>query len=139
MYRLLLPVSLFLLATPLAAAQTAETAPPAYTPTSRRRTRPAPDAGWPSRFPERHLGDQLLPVFESSPMLKTLVVSEAESKTFVDTMVNGIMSNPAFSIDPEGHVIIGGTDGLPLVRGERRSRLVVLPLDGKVPLTPEAK
>ncbi len=72
-------------------------------------------------------------------MAATLVVSEAVAKTFVDTMVKGIMSNPEFNIDPEGHVIIGGTDGLPLVRGERRSRLIVPPADGKVPLTPEAK
>ena len=141
MYRLLLPVSLFLLTTPLATAQTAEATPAqAYTPTSL-----AAEPGLP-RTPDGRPDFQgavwatnFFPVFESSPMLKTLVVSEAESRTFVDTMVNGIMTNPAFSIDPEGHVIIGGTDGLPLVRGERRSRLIVLPTDGKVPLTPEAK
>lgn len=135
MTRLLLP--LLLIATPAAFAQTA---PPAYIPTSLQA-----EPGLP-RTPDGHPDLQTVtwatnffPVFESSPMLPNLVVSEAESKTFVDTMVKGIMSNPAFSIDPEGHIIIGGTDGLPLVRGERRSRLIVLPADGKVPLTPEAK
>ncbi|RYG34853.1 MAG: hypothetical protein EON93_07450 [Burkholderiales bacterium] len=135
MKRLLLP--LLLIATPTAFAQSE---PPAYIPTSLQA-----EPGLP-RTPEGHPDLQsvtwatnFFPVFEASPMLPTLVVTEAEGKTFVDTMVKGIMSNPAFSIDPEGHVIIGGTDGLPLVRGERRSRLIVLPADGKLPLTPEAK
>ena len=57
----------------------------------------------------------------------------------VDTMVAGMASIPDFQIDPEAHDIIGGTDGLPLVRGERRSRLIVLPANGKLPLSPEAK
>ena len=144
MNRLLLTTSLFLLAAPLAFAQTSEpqpTEPPAvYTPTSL-----AADPGLPrtkSGVPDFQgviWATNFFPVFESSPMLKTLVVSEAEGKAFVDKMVSGILSNPNFSIDPEGHLIIGGTDGLPLVRGERRSRLIVLPADGKVPLTPEAK
>lgn len=140
MHRLLLPASLFLLATPLAFAQTPETAPPAYTPTSLAAESDLPRTA--GNHPDLQgvvWATNFFPVFEASPMLKTLVVSETEGKTFVDTMVNGIMSNPAFNIDPEGHVIIGGTDGLPLVRGERRSRLIVLPADGKVPLTPEAK
>jgi hypothetical protein len=142
MTRLLLPLSLLLLATPTALAQTPapESPPPVYTPTSLQA-----EPGLP-RTPDGHPDFQttiwatnFFPVFEASPLAATLVVSEAESKTFVDTMVKGIMSHPEFNIDPEGHVIIGGTDGLPIVRGERRSRLVVLPADGKVPLTPEAK
>lgn len=134
MKRLLLP--LLLIATPPAFSQTT----PAYTPTSLQA-----DPGLP-RTADGHPDLQAViwatnffPVFEATPMLPTLVVSEAESKKFVDTMVKGMMSNPDFNIDPEGEVIIGGTDGLPLVRGERRSRLIVLPADGKVPLTPEAK
>ena len=145
MNRLLLATSLFLLATPLAAAQPAqtpptETPPAVYTPTSLEAEPglPRTASGHPD-FQRTVWATNFFPVFESSPMLKTLVVSEAESKTFVDTMVNGLLSNPVFSIDPEGPDIIGGTDGLPLVRGERRSRLIVLPADGKVPLTPEAK
>jgi len=144
MNRLLLTTSLFLLAAPLAFAQASETQPPetpaVYTPTSLAAEPglPRTRSGHPD-FQGVVWATNFFPVFESSPMLKTLVVSEAESKAFVDKMVSGIMSNPAFNIDPEGDVIIGGTDGLPLVRGERRSRLVVLPPDGKVPLTPEAK
>lgn len=135
MTRLLLP--LLLIATPAAVAQTA---PPTYIPTSLQA-----EPGLP-RTPDGHPDFQTVtwatnffPVFEASPMAATLVVSEAESKTFVDTMVKGIMSNPEFNIDPEGHIILGGTDGLPIVRGERRSRLVVMPVDGKIPLTPEGR
>ncbi|HOZ26992.1 MAG TPA: hypothetical protein PK080_06510 [Hyphomonadaceae bacterium] len=144
MYRLLLPISLFLLATPFAAAQPSQPPPaeppPAYTPTSLAAEPglPRTPSGQPD-FQGVIWATNFFPVFESSPMLKTLVVSEAEGKSFVDTMVGGIMKNPVFNIDPEGHIIIGGTDGLPLVRGERRSRLIVLPADGKVPLTPEAR
>lgn len=135
MKRLLLP--LLLIATPAVYAQTT---PPAYTPTSLQA-----EPGLP-RTPDGHPDFQsviwatnFFPVFEASPMAATLVVSEAEGKAFVDTMVKGIMSNPEFNIDPEGEVILGGTDGLPIVRGERRSRLIVLPADGKIPLTLEGR
>jgi len=140
---ILLASSLLAIATaPLAAAQTpAQPAPPpVYTPTSLaaepgvpRTTDGRPDfqnAVWATNF---------FPVFEASPMAATLVVSEADAKKMVDTMVMGIKQIPDFAIDPEAETIIGGTDGLPLVRGERRSRLIVLPADGKMPLTPEAR
>ena len=80
--RIWLPLILSLglaLTTPLAAAQTAETTP-AYTPTSL-----AAEPGLP-RTPDGHPDLQgavwatnFFPVFDSSPMLKSLVVSEAES------------------------------------------------------------
>lgn len=79
------------------------------------------------------------PVWDTSPMTKELVVSEDEAKAIVDKMVAGMQRIPDFQIDPEVHIIIGGTDGLPLVRGERRTRLIVEPADGKVPLTDAAR
>jgi len=128
---------LLLIATPAAFAQTA---PSAYIPTSLQAEPDLPrtPGGHPD-FQAVTWATNFFPVFEATPMAATLIVSEAEAKTFVDTMVKGILSNPALAIDPEGEIIIGDTDGLPLVRGERRSRLVVLPANGKVPLTPEAK
>lgn len=144
--RLLLPLCLSLLSSPAAMAQhpaVAASAPAAgqtYKPTSLKAAPGLP------RTPDGHPDLQgvvwatnFFPVFEASPLAGNLVVSESESKTFVDKMVAGIMSSPDFNIDPEGHVIIGETDGLPIVRGERRSRLIVLPPDGKVPLTAEAR
>ncbi len=144
--RLLVTASCAFLLGPLAFAQTAQSAratqtrPPVYTPTSLQAEPGLPRTrdGHPD-FQHTVWATNFFPVLEASPLAATLIVSEAEAKNFVDTMVKGIMSNPEFKIDPEGHVIIGGTDGLPLVRGERRSRLIVLPADGKVPLTPEAR
>lgn len=142
MTRLLLPLSLFLLAAPAALAQTPATAapPPIYTPTSLQA-----EPGLP-RTPDGHPDFQgavwatnFFPVFEATPLAATLVLSEADAQKMVATMVAGMATVPDFIIDPEAHVIIGDTDGLPIVRGERRSRLVVLPADGKIPLTPEAK
>lgn len=135
MIRLVLP--LLFIATPSAFAQTA---PPTYIPTSLQAEPDLPrtPGGHPD-FQTVTWATNFFPVFEATPMAANLVVSEAEAKTFVDTMVKGILSNPALAIDPEGEIIIGDTDGLPRVRGERRSRIVVLPADGKVPLTPEAK
>jgi hypothetical protein len=114
--------------------------PAAYTPTSL-----AAEPGLP-RTPDGHPDFQgvvwatnFFPVFEASPMSADLVVSEEEAKGMVDAMVAGMSKSPGFKIDPEIHVIIGGTDGLPLVRGERRTRLIVLPADGKLPIRPDVK
>lgn len=139
---LLLAFACTIILAPLGSAQTPapEPPPPVYTPTS-LQTEP----GLP-RTPEGHPDFQgavwatnFFPVFEASPLAATLVLPEAEAQKMVATMVAGMASVPDFKIDPEAHVIIGDTDGLPIVRGERRSRLVVLPVDGKIPLTPEAK
>lgn len=142
MTRLLLASACAALLAPLVSAQTPASPPPSavYMPTSLQAEPGLPRTpdGRPD-FQSAVWATNFFPVFEASPLAATLVVSETESKAFVDTMVKGIMSHPEFNIDPEGHVIIGGTDGLPIVRGERRSRLIVLPADGKVPLTPEAK
>ncbi len=133
-----------LAAVPFASAQTPQAQPaaaaPVYTPTSLtaepglpRTPDGRPDfqgAVWATNF---------FPVFEASPLAANLVVTEAEAKKIVDTMVAGMTSIPDFQIDPEAADIIGGTDGLPLVRGERRTRLIVLPANGKLPITPEAK
>lgn len=139
----LLLASAFAIA-PFASAQTPQAQPtaaaPVYTPTSL-----AAEPGLP-RTPDGHPDFQdvvwatnFFPVFEASPLAASLVVSEAEARKIVDTMVAGMTSIPDFQIDPEASDIIGGTDGLPLVRGERRTRLIVLPANGKLPIAPEAK
>ncbi|HVY89890.1 MAG TPA: hypothetical protein VG942_13555 [Hyphomonadaceae bacterium] len=115
---------------------------PVYVPTSL-----ALEAGVP-RTPDGHPDFQgavwaanYFPVFEATPMSTKLVVSEAEGKNMIDMMVKGFLSNPDpnLKIDPEVDGLLGGSDGLPLVRGERRTRMVVLPATGKLPLTPEAR
>ncbi|MEQ1782585.1 MAG: hypothetical protein ABMA14_14575 [Hyphomonadaceae bacterium] len=79
------------------------------------------------------------PVFDTNPMTPNLIVPEEEAKMIVATMFTGMAGFLEKSIDPEAAHIMGDTDGLPLVRGERRTRLVVLPADGALPLTAEAK
>lgn len=81
------------------------------------------------------------PVFEATPMSAALSVSEAEGRKIVDTMIAGFLQSVGklLELDPEGEDLLTGVDGLPLVRGERRTRLVVLPADGKVPMKPEVR
>jgi hypothetical protein len=131
---------------PISTAQTPPTAsPPAapaavYVPTSL-----TPEPGLP-RTPDGRPDLQgvvwatnFFPVFEATPLASSLTVSEPEAKKIVDTMVAGFRKIPGFDLDPEAEHLISGTDGLPIVRGQRRTRLVVLPADGKVPMTPETR
>lgn len=135
-----LMAALTLLAAGSAAAQAAPER--AYTPTNL-----APDASLPRTADGRpdlqnaHWTTNYFPVLEASPMAATLVVSEEESRRIVDMAARGFLSSdhPSVKIDPEVEHLIGATDGFPLVRGERRSRAVVLPPSGRLPLTPEAR
>jgi hypothetical protein len=43
------------------------------------------------------------------------------------------------ALDPEVRQLMAASDGLPIVRGERRTRTVVVPASGKIPYTPEAR
>ena len=79
------------------------------------------------------------PVFEATPMNPNLIVPEDEARRIVATTFGGMAPFLEKSIDPEAHVIMGETDGLPVVRGERRTRLIVAPANGKLPLTEEAQ
>jgi hypothetical protein len=81
------------------------------------------------------------PVFEATPMSAKLTVPEPEAKTIVDTMIAGFLKSvgPLLELDPEGEDLLTNVDGLPIVRGERRTRLVVMPADGKVPMKAEVR
>ncbi len=148
MHRHLLPIcAAALLACAAAWAEPPqETAPPrpapVYAPTSLAPTSAIP------RTPDGHPDFQgavwatnFFPVFEATPLAATLVVSEEQARKMVDMMLAGFLrsTDPNIKIDPELDTILMGSDGLPVVRGERRSRLVVMPATGKVPLTPEAR
>lgn len=68
-----------------------------------------------------------------------LTIAEDKQKAAFDRMLAPFRNNPEFKIHPEGFDYILAMDGLPLVRGERRTRLLVAPADGKLPLTDAAK
>src|ERR1700750_2721547 len=50
-----------------------------------------------------------------------------------------VRTNENFKIDGELDDIFANGPGLPLVRGERHTRLVVTPADGKLPMKPELR
>jgi hypothetical protein len=75
-------------------------------------------------------------VFESPAKWPALVVSEADSKAVADIetrQINGFFG----PLDPEVPYLMASTQGLPLVRGQRRTRILVDPADGKMPYLPQ--
>ena len=68
-----------------------------------------------------------------------LVLPEKEAREHAIRMVNAFVERSARGLDPELPEIAKDTEGLPIVRGERRTRTVVLPADGVLPYTPEAR
>ena len=140
MIRLPVLITAILALTPAALAQAAPGDPFALSPTSLAPMSDIPRTpdGKPD-FQGVVWATNYFPVFELSPMSSDLVVPEAEARRIVDTMFAGMASFLEESIDPEAHVIMGETDGLPIVRGERRTRLIVVPANGKLPLTDQAR
>lgn len=78
-------------------------------------------------------------VMESIPQAPMLVLPEPAAQRMADALAQGIGDALDRGLDPEVPELMKATDGLPLVRGERRTRSVVLPADGKLPYTPEAR
>lgn len=140
MIRLPLLLAATLVCTPFAMAQAAPTNPFAMSPTSLQPMEDIPRThdGKPD-FQNVVWATNYFPVFEATPMNPDLVVPEDEARRIVATTFAGMQPFLEESIDPEAHVIMGETDGLPVVRGERRTRLIVLPTNGKLPLTEEAR
>lgn len=126
-------------------ARAAAPAPsPAYVPTSLKaepgvpRTRDGhPDfqgVVWDAYF--------FAPLQVTQPKLApTVVLSEDAAKKAHAALVSSFLDNPVLkpilALDPEFEGILNNSKGFPIVRGERRSRLLVLPTDGKLPLTTE--
>jgi hypothetical protein len=142
--RLSLPCafSLALLALPAATAQIQAT--PQETP----KTTEAPKAATPYVAPRTSFGDpsfegvwtqNFVILMEAHPRVPMLVLPEAEAQAFAAQAAAGIGNALDQSLDPEVPELMKMTDGLPIVRGERRTRSVVLPADGKIPYTVEAR
>ncbi len=92
--------------------------------------RPSFEGIWTSSF--------LLPL-EATPMADSLVVPEAEAEAIASLMLQAALLDPLVAIDPEAPHVLGATEGLAIVRGERRTRAVVMPVDGVLPYTPAAR
>jgi hypothetical protein len=82
-------------------------------------------------------------MIEAVPMMlpPELVLSEEKAKATFDKMMAMFAASmkAALETDPEAADLLASTKGFPIVRGERRTRLVVLPADGKIPFTAEAR
>ena len=75
---------------------------------------------------------------EAPPKGAPLVVPAAEAKAAGVAQAQ-VVKNIFGALDPEVPYLMDSVDGLPLVRGERHSRLVVQPADGRLPYAPAAR
>ena len=91
---------------------------------------PSLEGVWTSNF--------ILPL-ESTPQTPMLTLPEPAAKMMAAAYANIVANILDKQLDPEIPVLIKSTDGLAIVRGERRTRMVVLPADGKIPWTAEGK
>jgi hypothetical protein len=84
--------------------------------------------------------DYSLPL-EASPGFPKLVLSEAEADDFARKLAEEVKSYASLRIDGEVADLAdhNARTGRPMVRGERRSRQVVLPAEGVIPLTRVAR
>lgn len=87
------------------------------------------------------LSNFILPV-EARSSSQSLVVSEAEAEKLADHEARLIETMPFMYLDPEVPGIYreaADNNGMNIVRGERRSRAVVQPADGRLPYTQSAR
>ncbi len=78
-------------------------------------------------------------LMEASPNAPTLTLPEPAAKAMAEAAAAGISAALDRGLDPEVPELMKAIDGLPIVRGERRTRSVVMPADGMLPYTPEAR
>lgn len=94
------------------------------------RAHPSIEGNWRVNF--------ILPM-EATPATPQLVVSEKDAKA-VATVAGAAMAEMFIKgLDPEFPVLVTQSDGLAIVRGQRRTRAVVQPADGKLPYTAAAR
>ena len=92
--------------------------------------KPSIEGDWRANF--------VLPM-EATPGTPRLVVSEEEAKSVVAVAGKALSDEFAADLDPELPMLVTQSDGLATVRGQRRTRAVVLPADGRIPYTPAAR
>ena len=78
-------------------------------------------------------------VLESNARSPNLVVPETDAKALAAAAAEREARNFELGLDPEAPAMLRALDGFPIVRGERRTRLVVQPADGTIPYTPAAR
>jgi hypothetical protein len=76
---------------------------------------------------------------EATPATPALVVSEKDAKAVAAAAGAALSDQFAATLDPELPAMVLQSDGLPIVRGQRRTRAVVQPADGRLPYTAAAR
>ena len=94
------------------------------------RTSPSLEGNWRVNF--------ILPM-EAIPGFPQLVVSGQDAKAAAVAAGNALSDAFAAMLDPELPMLVTQSDGLPIVRGQRRTRAVVQPADGRLPYTAAAR
>lgn len=94
------------------------------------RGKPSIEGDWRVNF--------ILPM-EAPAGVTQLVVSEAEAKAVAAVVGQALSDEFAATLDPELPMLVTQSDGLAIVRGQRRSRAVIQPADGRLPYTPAAR
>jgi hypothetical protein len=92
--------------------------------------KPSIDGNWRVNF--------ILPM-EATPATQQLVVSEEDAKAVAAVAGAALSDEFAKTLDPELPMLVPLSDGLAIVRGERHTRAVVQPADGKLPYTAAAR
>jgi hypothetical protein len=80
----------------------------------------------------------ILPM-EATPATPQLVVSEEDAKAVAAAAGAALSDEFAKTLDPELPMLVPLSDGLAIVRGQRRTRAVVQPANGKLPYTAAAR
>lgn len=94
------------------------------------RPKPSIDGDWRVNF--------ILPM-ETPPGVAQLVVSEDEARIVAAAAGQTLSDEFAAELDPELPMLVLESDGLAIVRGQRRTRAVVQPADGRLPYTEAAR
>lgn len=94
------------------------------------RAKPGIEGTWRVNF--------ILPM-EATPATPELVVSEKTAKAVAAVAGAALSAQFAATLDPELPELVTQSDGLAIVRGQRRTRAVVQPADGKLPYTLAAR
>lgn len=113
-----------------AIAQTPAASQPGYVAPRTSFGQPSLEGVWTANF--------ILPL-EASPQAPMLTLPEPAAKAMAAAIVKVIANQFEEQLDPEVPEAVRNSDGLAIVRGQRRTRAIVEPASGMLPITPEAR
>ena len=124
---------------PIAISQTPQQAPVAYVPTETRADPDLPRTSFGHPSLEGVWGSNWVLPLEASSRVPMLVLPEEVAQGYAAAYAKGVGDALDRQLDPEVPETMRNVEGLPLVRGERRARAVVIPANGMLPYTAKAR